>query len=43
VKQYTGETSFDLSQIGEECVFWGWFGDEAAWCRAASDYAGAAT
>ena len=43
VKQYPGEPSFDLRQIGEECVFWGWFGDEAAWCRAASDYAGAAT
>jgi len=43
VRHYPGQPSFDLSEIGEEWVFCGWYRDEEAWCRAAYDYAGGVT
>ncbi len=43
VKHYPGQPSLDLSHIGEEWVFCGWYSGEERWCRAAYDHAGSAT
>ncbi len=40
VKHYPTQPSFDLSQIGDEWVFCGWYKGEEGWCSAAYEYAG---
>jgi len=43
VKQYpVGQPSLDLSEIGAEWVFCGWFHGEEDWCLAAFEFAGRA-
>ena len=39
---YPRGPAFDLSHIGDDWVFCGWYKDEGSWCRAAYDYAGRA-
>jgi len=40
IKHYPGQAAFDLSKIGEEWVFCGWYEGEEGWCLAAYNYAG---
>ena len=39
IMTYPQSPALDVSQFGEEWVLCRWFADEAAWCRAAFDFA----
>ncbi len=41
VKYYSGDSPFNLDDIGPEWVFCGWFKGENAWCLSACQWAGA--